>query len=179
MTNLTNIFPANYPDKPSTEELEIMFKDILDRSDTVDMVVSKIEKESCPYYKEALIRYMANKIDGWYQKRSEIAGVHHGDYWIPYWQKPDEQIDKLIHKYEAEQRQTSLITTAPLSPLIPNITQQVKESVKQVVSELKTIKEITQAKTIQITVQMPIYIVYGDNNGTFAGQYTTNHLTTH
>lgn len=178
MIDLTNIFPTNYPDRPSSEEIELMFKEILNRSDSVDMVVSNIENESCPYYKEALIRYMANKIDGWYQKRSEIAGVHHGDYWIPYWQKPDEQIDKLIHKYEAEQRQTSLITTAPQSPLIPNITQQVKASVKHVISELKTIKEITQVKTIHITVQMPIYVINGDNNGTLAGQYTNNHLTT-
>lgn len=179
MTNLTNIFPANYPDKPSTEELEIMFKDILDRSDTVDMVVSKIEKESCPYYKEALVRCIADKIDRWYQKEAEIAGCKHGNYWIPYWQKPKERIKELIHKYEAEQRDTTPCTTTLPPASIPNITQQVKESVKQVVSELKTIKEITQAKTIQVTVQMPIYIVYGDNNGTFAGQYTTNHLTTH
>ena len=178
MIDLTNIFPTNYPDRPSSEEIELMFKEILNRSDSVDMVVSNIEKESCPYYKEALIRYMANKIDGWYQKRSEIAGVHHGDYWIPYWQKPKEHIEQLINKYEAEQREIPQTTSAAQSTQIPNIAQQVKASVKQVVSELKTIKEITQAKTIHITVQMPIYVINGDNNGTLAGQYTNNHLTT-
>jgi hypothetical protein len=178
MIDLTNIFPTNYPDRPSSEEIELVFKEILNRSDSVDMVVSNIEKESCPYYKEVLVRCMADKIDGWYQRQAEIVGIKQGDYWIPYWQKPNEQIEKLIHKYEAEQRETSLITPAPQSSLIPNITQQVKASVKHVVSELKTIKEITQAKTIHITVQMPIYVINGDNNGTLAGQYTNNHLTT-
>lgn len=178
MIDLNNIFPTNYPDRPSSDEIEFMFKEILNRSDSVDMVVSNIEKESCPYYKEALVRCMADKIEGWYKKQAEIAGIKSGDYWIPYWQEPTEQIDKLIHKYEAEQRETPLIIPETQSSLIPNITQQVKASVKHVVSEIKTIKEITQAKTIHITVQMPIYVINGDNNGTLAGQYTTNHLTT-
>ena len=176
MTDLTNIFPTNYPDRPSSEEIELMFKEILNRSDSVDMIVSKIEKEACPYYKEALVRCMADKIDGWYKRQAEIAGIDYGDYWKPYWQEPKAYIDQLIHKYEEEQRETTHITSESQSSLIPNITQQVKASVKHVVSELKTIKEITQANTIHITVQMPIYVINGDNNGTFAGQYTTNQL---
>jgi hypothetical protein len=88
-------------------------------------------------------------------------------------------IRKLIEKYQGEQLHTILPAPAelPVEPLPaprPTVAQHVKDSVKQVVNDLLAIKEMAQGKNINITIQMPIYVINGDNNGTFAGEYITN-----
>ena len=82
MLDLSQIFPINYPDVPTHEDIEFMFKEILNHSDSVNQVVREIEKETCPYYKEALIHCLAAKLDDWYDKQKEIAGIDYGDCWI-------------------------------------------------------------------------------------------------
>ena len=95
-----------------------MFKEILNHSDSVNQVVREIEKESCPYYKEALIHCLAAKLDDWYDKQKEIAGIDYGDCWIPYWQEPKDKIRQLVNKYKSEQKQFTYkpIQTSPLVP---------------------------------------------------------------
>ena len=181
MTDLTNIFPISYPDRPSQQDIEIMFQDILNRSDSVDKVVYKIEKESCPYYKQALIHILEDRLPDWNTTHNPIAGREYGDSWVPYWQEPQDKIRKLIEKYQVEQLHTILPAPAelpiePASAPRPTITQHVKDSVKQVVNDLMAIKEMAQSKNIHITIHAPIYVmtVNGDNLGTMAGQHTTN-----
>ena len=118
MLDLSQIFPANYPDIPSQQDIEAMFQDILNHSDSVNQVVCTIEEESCPYCKEALTHCLADKIDIWYLKRRPIAGYEHGNSWIPYWQEPKDKIRQLINRYQAEQKH---FTYKPLqtSPVVP------------------------------------------------------------
>lgn len=155
MTDLTNIFPISYPDRPSQQDIEIMFQDILNRSDSVDKVVYKIEKESCPYYKQALIHILEDRLPDWNITHNPIAGRQYGESWVPYWQEPQDKIRKLIEKYQLEQLHTILPAPAelPIEPPPaprPTITQHVKDSVKQVVNDLLAIKEIAQSQTIII-----------------------------
>ena len=134
MTDLTNIFPTNYPDKPSTEDFEIMFQDILDRSDSVLKVVSKIEKESCPYYQEALVRLLAQHLPTWYNTQDPIAGIDYGDHWIPYWQEPQRIIRELIDKYKARQNTPPYsIPVAPVEKIVQHVQQSVQQAVKDIV----------------------------------------------
>ena len=119
MLDLSQIFPINYPDVPTHEDIEFMFKEILNHSDSVNQVVREIEKESCPYYKEALIRRLADDLDYWYENQKSIAGIDHGDCWIPYWQEPKDKIRQLINRYQTEQKH---FTYKPLqtSPVVPS-----------------------------------------------------------
>ena len=81
---------------------------------------------------------------------------------------------RYIKRYRNEQ-DSFVYTATELQPTHQrSITQHVKDSVKQVVNDLLAIKEMAQCKNINITIQMPIYVINGDNNGTFAGEYITN-----
>lgn len=156
MTDLTNIFPINYPDRPSQQDIEFMFQDILNRSDSVDKVVYKIEMESCPYYKEAFIRILQDRLHDWNITRNPIAGREYGDSWFPYWQEPQDKIRKLVEKYQTEQLHTILPAPADELPIEPQpaprptVTQHVKNLVIQVVNDLLAIKEMAQSQTIII-----------------------------
>lgn len=116
MLDLSQIFPINYPDVPTHEDIEFMFKEILNHSDSVNQVVREIEKETCPYYKEALIHCLAAKLDYWYENQKSIAGIDHGDCWIPYWEQPQDKIRQLVNRYQAEQKQFTYnpLQTSPL-----------------------------------------------------------------
>ena len=152
MTDLTNIFPTNYPDKPSTEDLEIMFQDILNRSDSVLKVESKIEKESCPYYQEALVRLLAQRLTSWYNTQDPIAGIDYGDHWIPYWQEPQRIIRELIDKYQAQQNMppVSMPITAPVEKIVRHVQQSVQQTIQQAVQQA--------VKDIVVSPAQPIII---------------------
>ena len=138
MTDLTNIFPTNYPDRPSTEDLEIMFQDILDRSDSVLKVVSKIENESCPYCQEALVRLLAQRLPTWYNTQDPIAGIDYGDHWIPYWQEPQRILRELIDKYQAQQNTppVSMPIAAPMEKIVRHVQLSVQQTIKQAVKDI-------------------------------------------
>ena len=152
MTDLTNIFPTNYPDRPSTEDLEIMFQDILNRSDSVLKVVSKIEKESCPYYQEAPVRLLAQRLPTWYNTQDPIAGIDYGDHWIPYWQEPQRIIRELIDKYQALQNTlpVSMPIAAPVEKIVRHVQQSVQQTIKQAVQQA--------VKDIVVSPAQPIII---------------------
>ena len=152
MTDLTNIFPTNYPDRPSTEDLEIMFKDILDRTDSVLKVVSKIENESCPYYQEALVRLLAQRLPTWYNTQDPIVGIDYGDHWIPYWQEPQRIIRELIDKYQARQNMSpvSMPIAAPVEKIVRHVQQSVQQTIKQAVQQ--AVKDIVVSPTQPIII---------------------------
>ena len=171
MLDLSQIFPINYPDVPTHEDIEFMFKEILNHSDSVNQVVREIEKETCPYYKEALIHCLAAKLDYWYENQKSIAGIDHGDCWIPYWEQPQDKIRQLVNRYQAEQKQftynplqTSPLVAADCPDLsaIPlsqtnSIPSKLKSAIQQVAKELAAIKIPPAAQPIVIQ-NMPITI---------------------
>ena len=171
MLDLSQIFPANYPDIPSQQDIEAMFQDILNHSDSVNQVVCTIEEESCPYCKEALTHCLADNLDMWYLKRRPIAGYEHGNSWVPYWQQPKDNIRKLLNKFQTEQKHYSYISTdnghspaadcldhsaIPLSQT-NSIPSKLKSAIQQVAKELAAIKIPPAAQPIVIQ-NMPITI---------------------
>jgi hypothetical protein len=179
MTDLTNIFPTNYPDRPSTDELECLFKDILNRADSVNSVVATIEKESCPYYKLALVHLLARRLNEWYDTQAPMAGYHCSNGWIPYWQEPNCKIRELIRKYEAQQPTANYTTTLKQAP--KEVVEQLTKSVKQAINAItQTIQQpstqplATAPLTIHNTINIHFHIA-GDmveNHGTL----NKNHL---
>ena len=189
MINLNQIFPDNYPDMPTVQDIQVIFKEILNRSDSVRDIVCRIDDESCPYYKHALVLYLADQLDEWYRKQKDIAGFQQGDLWIPYWQEPKNEIRYYVEKYRKEQKAYTYTTTAtrveeiieptvcevipkPTVSLTPKVVEHLKSSIQQVVAELSAIKNAAQYP--HITIHMPVYIIQGDNNGTFAGEQIIN-----
>ena len=172
MLDLSQIFPINYPDVPTHEDIEFMFKEILNHSDSVNQVVREIEKETCPYYKESLIRRLADDLDYWYENQKSIAGIDHGDCWIPYWQEPKDKIRQLINRYQAEQKhftykplQTSPVVPSdcpdlsaiPLSqPSTPTATKEIKGAINLATSAVQQVMQ--QLSAIKATATQPIVI---------------------
>lgn len=173
MTNLTNIFPTNYPDRPSAEELELIFTEILNRSDSVKTVVAKIEKESCPYYKLALVHLLAQRLPDWYDSQDPMAGYDCWNGWIPYWQDPDVKIQELISKYEAQQYTSNYTTTITQAPkdFVEQLTKTVKKAINTVTQTIQQ-ESIPPLATAPVTIHNTINIhfhIAGDmveNNGT-------------
>lgn len=180
MINLNQIFPDNYPDIPTMQDIQVIFKEILNRSDSVRDIVCHIDDESCPYYKHALVLYLADQLDEWYRKQKDIAGFQQGDHWLPYWQEPKDEIRYYVEKYRKEQKAYTYTTTAtrveeipkPTVSPTPKVVEHLKSSIQQVVAELSAIKNAAQYP--HITIHMPVYIIQGDNNGTFAGEQIIN-----
>lgn len=182
MSYLSYIFPSNYPDIPTCQDIELMLQDILNRSDSVDGAVYKIDQEACPYYKEALVCCLEEKLPKLYQSCSELVGYYSGGYWIPYWQDPKAHIRELKKKYQHQQDSSANIFSQEqpeakpreMTKVIKQVGEETINRVKQVVCD--SIQEIAPNQPIQITqhITIPIYIVNGDNNGTFAAQYTNN-----
>ena len=175
MTDLTNIFPNTYSDVPTWQEIENMLQEILNRADSVDMVVSKIEKESCPYYKEALIRCLEERWPLLCKSDKELLGYYSGNYWYPYWAEPKDQFNKLIKQYKEEQQPIEYVDPIDVDapPVVCNIDTQENENastIRQIVSSIKmVVKDLRDIHTTQpITINMPIYInshihTYNDN----------------
>lgn len=180
MINLNQIFPDNYPDMPNMQDIQVIFNEILNRSDSVRDIVCHIDDESCPYYKHALVLYLADQLDEWYRKQKDIAGFQQGDHWFPYWQEPKDEIRYYVEKYRKEQKAYTYTTTAtrvgeipkPTVSHTPKVVEHLKSSIQQVVAELSAIKNAAQYS--HITIHMPVYIIQGDNNGTFAGEQIIN-----
>ena len=172
MINLNQIFPDNYPDMPTMQDIQVIFKEILNRSDSVRDIVCHIDNESCAYYKHALVLYLADQLDEWYRKQKDLAGFQQGDLWIPYWQEPKDEIRYYVEKYRKEQKAYTYTTTATPSTPTPKVVEHLKSSIQQVVAELSAIKNAAQYP--HITIHMPVYIIQGDNNGTFAGEQIIN-----
>ena len=172
MINLNQIFPDNYLDLPTMQDIQVIFKEILNRSDSVRDIVCHIDNESCPYYKHALVLYLADQLDEWYRKQKDIAGFQQGDLWIPYWQEPKDEIRYYVEKYRKEQKAYTYTTTATPSTPTPKVVEHLKSSIQQVVAELSAIKNAAQYP--HITIHMPVYIIQGDNNGTCAGEQIIN-----
>lgn len=183
MSYLTYIFPGDYLDIPTCQDIELMLQEILNRSDSVDGAVYKIDQETCPYYKEALICCLEDKLPNLYQSCSELAGYYSDGHWIPYWQDPKAHIRELKKKYQQQQASSADIYSQEkleakpleITKVIKQVGEETINCVKQVVCD--SIQEIAPNQAIQITqhITIPIYIVNGDNNGTFAAQYTNNH----
>ena len=154
MTDLTKIFPQNYPDLPTWKDIQVIFNDLLNRSDSVDDIVLRIDKEACPYYKHALTLYLAQQLTTWYDQHHEIAGYQQGNSWIPYWHKPKDKIRYLVNKYQAQQ---AVIQQEPLFLTTTSTTsrstkhsrvERIQKSIKQAVKDI--IADITPAQPIVI-----------------------------
>ena len=172
MINLNQIFPDNYSDMPTVQDIQMIFNEILNRSDSVRDIVCRIDDESCPYYKHALVLYLADQLDEWYRKQKDIAGFQQGDHWFPYWQEPKDEIRYYVEKYRKEQKAHPYTTTDTPPTPTPKVVEHLKSSIQHVVAELSAIKNAAQYP--HITIHMPVYIIQGDNNGTFAGELIIN-----
>lgn len=188
MLDLNQIFPSTYLDMPSWQDIEIMLQEILNRSDSVDMVVSKIDKEPCPYYKETLIRCLQDRYPLLYKSDKEMLGYYSSDCWYPYWPEPKDKFRELINQYQAEQKAIPVlepeqeecnIPTAEvkLPPVVyhsdiqevPTATtiKQIVSGLKQVVKEFNSLYEQNMQP---ITIHIPVYInptiytTHNDNN---------------
>jgi hypothetical protein len=180
MIDLSQIFPTDYPERPSQKDIEIMFQDILNHSDSVDSIVCAIDDEPCPFYKEALTHCIEDNIDAWYQRRHPIAGVEYGNAWIPYWQDPHAKLRQLINKYQNHQLHYTYtpvpieLTTTPIPAasdgLVPadipagkSLQSMLKSAIQQVAQELSSI-QLPAAQPI-IIQNMPITIHYHQYHG--------------
>lgn len=172
MINLSQIFPPNYPDMPTWQDIEWMFQDILNRSDSVELFVYKIDQENCPYYKEALVLLLEERLPEWYLERKEIAGNYYGNDWKPYWQQPKDKIAELLRKYRQQQELEPVAIQQPVQatldlPLeIVSHQQALTDSIKKVKDTvLDVMKDIKPPQPI--VIHMPIYInshVYNTHN---------------
>ena len=151
MKNLSQIFPCDYLNPPTVEDLYFEVQEMLCYSDTPLQVLDKIQSLDCPYYKEALLLcYM----DTWLQmvkKEDPITYYEDGDgNKIANWPDAVYDMKRLIKRYRNEQ-DSFVYTATDLRPTHQrSITQHVKDSVKQVVNDLLAIKEIAQSQTIII-----------------------------
>lgn len=54
MKNLSQIFPINYPNPPSEEDLQFEVQDMLRYADSPMDILDTINKIPCPYYRKAI-----------------------------------------------------------------------------------------------------------------------------
>lgn len=54
MKNLSQIFPINYPNPPSEEDLQFEVQNMLRHADSPMDILDTINKIPCPYYRKAI-----------------------------------------------------------------------------------------------------------------------------
>ena len=64
MTNLSHIFPSDYLNPPTEEDLQFEVQDLLCRTDYPPQLLTKIDAMQFPYYKEALMQCLKQE---WHQ----------------------------------------------------------------------------------------------------------------
>jgi hypothetical protein len=183
MKSTLEIFPHNYIDMPSNEDIAIMLEDILQRADNVNTIVYKIQQEPCPYYQEALILLLNDQLKDFYHKRDERFGYYRQHDWIPYWQNRNEEIKKLLHQCERLQ------TQSPPSPVkelpaqieykhqhdssidVQRVADKLKVVLQQTVSDIKEYKDSMHAFPITINVHVSVAGDLVDVKGNFIKRY--------
>lgn len=187
MINLNHIFPVDYPNIPTYEDLEIEVQDMLCRSDNPKQVLCKIQSLDCPYYKEALTRCYNDIWRHMVDRQDPATYYEDGDgHKIANWPEAQYDMKRLIRQLWDEQEayckpaiiaDTQTLQKAAEVLASTAVTQQLKKSVTQAVTQVCTAEEILAAKPIIVNIQN-LYIspttIHGDNNGTLAGQYTIN-----
>ena len=151
MTNLSHIFPSDYLNPPTEEDLQFEVQDLLCRTDYPPQLLTKIDAMQCPYYKEALMQCLKQEWHQMVERRDERTGYYDTENnWIICWLDAELEMKRYIKRYRNEQ-DSFVYTATDLQPTHQrSITQHVKDSVKQVVNDLLAIKEIAQRKTIII-----------------------------
>ena len=174
MRRLSHIFPLDYPNPPTQEDLLFEVQDLL-RHHTPLHILNKIKSlDQSPYYKEALATCYMYYWQELENSRDPIAGYDHPDgYWIPFWPEAKDEIKRLIREFEHQQSDYAYLPIDNSTTTnTPTITQQIKSTAlnaaQTVISTIKNqANSTTQTINIQnITINMPVYIVQGGEPGT-------------
>ena len=106
MPNLSHIFPLDYPNPPTTDDLLFEVQDLLRHSESPFDIIHYINDIECPYYRKALATIVPNYWHQMEQMGQEPAVFTDGDgVWRITWINIDYDIRSIIRQANAQQLQ--------------------------------------------------------------------------
>lgn len=104
MSNLSYIFPGDYPNPPSEQDLQIEVQELLYRCSNDKQIMDYLQRIPCPYLRKAVTLCFQ---DNWHQLeqlRDERTGYYDSDSaWRKSWVYLDADIKLIIQKANQEQ----------------------------------------------------------------------------
>jgi hypothetical protein len=149
MKNICHIFPDNYPNPPSMEELLFDVNELLSQHNDAHRIIQAINKIQCPYYRQAIAVQLPRTWHQLEQLQDERTGYDYGDcQWVLSWISVDADM-RLIAKIAIKE-------------------QLVLEGLEQPENNIQTTIQPTKTKTI-----MPLFI--NKQEGTIYNNCTINY----
>lgn len=109
MTNLTNIFPCDYPNPPSMQDLDFEVQELLCHSESPMDIIHYLNRIQCPYYRKALAAMVS---PNWHQmERNGKEPAVYYDFdgqWRRTWMNVDEDMRAIIKQANCEQAEREI-----------------------------------------------------------------------
>lgn len=104
MLNLTQIFPANYPNMPTAEELNFEVQEMLRRCDNDKQIMDWLNHIPCPYMRKAICLCFQGKWHELEKLRDDRTGYYDSDGgWRIAWLYMDSDIKLIVKKANLQQ----------------------------------------------------------------------------
>ena len=118
MTNLNQIFPLDYPNSPTYEDLLFEVRDLLRHAESPIDILHTINKIQCPYYRKAFAILVPPQWHSMEQNGKEPAVYPDSDgQWRITWLNIDSDIKRIIKNANAEQVEIEQKLTETISTL--------------------------------------------------------------
>lgn len=175
MTNLSHIFPSDYINPPTEEDIQLEVQDMLCHTDYPIKLLSTIAQHPCPFYREALMVCLEQQWSEMVNIQHHLTGYYDGDgRWIIYWPDAESEMKRMIKRFRNEQ----YVIKEQQKPTHPPSTQRDKTShdiIHQITSAIQ--QEISNFTTYNNITTTPNIIIQNLNIYTFnapTGQFV-NH----